>query len=353
MSGRLVLVTGATGFLGAEVVRRLVARGDEVHALARAGSDRGPLAGVAVTWHVGDLTDRASLERACWRTAERAFGSRRAWDLIHAGALISYRTQDRATSQAVNVDGTRHVLEAARGSGVARVVHVSSVVAVGACTGRDDVLDETSDFNLADCGVAYVTTKRAAEELALSAARDVDLVVVNPGAIFGPVERRSNTARFLRQVALGKGPIAAPPGTISVLGIEDAAEGTIGALDRGRRGERYLLVESWIRTRDLFRLAAEILGRRGPAFTVPRAAWPVLLPIARALDRVRPMDLAPPEGLVLLARDLRFDASKARRELGFAPRPFVEVLTGTIESLRSRGLLDAEPPARERTHARP
>lgn len=340
MSPRLVLVTGATGFLGGEVVRRLVARGDEVHVLARASADRGPLAGSDVTWHVGDLTDRASIERACWKTAERSFALRRPWDLIHAGALISYKTADRATSVAVNVEGTRHVLEAARGSGVARFVHVSSVVAVGACTGRDDVLDENSAFNLADCGVAYVTTKRAAEELALAASRELDLVVVNPGAIFGPVERRSNTARFLGQVARGRCPIAAPPGTISVLGIEDAADGTIRALDQGRRGERYLLVESWIETRALFRLAAEILGRRGPLVTVPRLAWPVLMPIARLVDRVRPMDLAPPEGLVLLARDLRFDAGKARRELGWSPRPFRAVLESTIENLRARGLFD-------------
>lgn len=340
MSARLVLVTGATGFLGAEVVRRLVARGDEVHALARASSQRGVLDGVPVTWHEGDLTDRASLENAAWKTSRRAFELRRPFDLIHAGALISYKTADRARSEAINVEGTRHVLEAARASGVARVVHVSSVVAVGACTGRDDVLDETSAFNLASCGVAYVTTKRAAEEIALAAARDLDLVVVNPGAIFGPVERRSNTARFLRQVALGKCPIASPPGTIGVLGIADAADGTLRALDRGRRGERYLLVESWIRTRDLFALAAEILGTRGPWITVPRAAWPLVLLGARIVDRVRPLDLAPPEGLVLLARDLRFDASKARRELGWEPQRFRAVLEDTIASLRARGLLD-------------
>lgn len=340
MSPRLIFVTGATGFLCGEVVRRLVARGDEVHALARRTADTSTLAGLDVTWHPGDLTDRASIERAAWKMAERSFALRRPWDLIHGGALISYKTADVEVSRAINVDGTRHVLEAARGSGVSRIVHVSSVVAVGACRGAHDVLDETSEFNLADCGVAYVTTKRAAEELALSMARELDVVVVNPGAIFGPVERKSNTARFIRRVAQGKGPVAAPPGTISVLGIEDAADGTIRALDRGVRGERYLLVESWIRTYDLFTLVARLVGRRGPKVVVPRFTWPVLLVAARILDRLRPMDLAPPQGLVLLARDLRFDASKARRELGWAPRPFEHVLASTVESLRARGLLD-------------
>jgi nucleoside-diphosphate-sugar epimerase len=341
VSARLVLVTGATGFLCAEVARRLVARGDEVHALARKSADRSVLQGVDVHWHEGDLTDVASLESACWKMAERSFAARRPWDLVHGAALISYKSKDSASARAINVEGTRHLLEAARKSGVARVVHVSSVVAIGACVG-EETMDESTAFNLADCGVDYVTTKRAGEEIALGMAVDLDLVVVNPGAIFGPVERRSNTARFIRQVALGKGPIAAPPGTIGVLGVADAAEGTILALDRGRRGERYLLVESSISSRALFDAVAREFGRRGPLFTLPRVIWPALVLGARGWDRFFPIDLAPPQGLVMLARDLRFDASKARRELGWSPRPFAEVLRSTIASLEARGLLRAD-----------
>lgn len=342
MSPRLVLITGATGFLCSAVARRLAARGDEVHALARPNADKRVLDGVEIHWHSGDLTDRTSLERACWQMAERSFATRRPWDLVHGAALISYKSAHRADALAINVEGTQAILQAARQSGVARVVHVSSVVAVGACTG-DEVMDETTRFNLADCGVDYVTTKRAAEEIALAAAQDLDLVVVNPGAIFGPVERRSNTARFIRQVALGKGPLAAPPGTISVLGVDDAAEGTVLALDRGRRGERYLLVESWISSRDLFDAVARAFDRRGPLLTIPRFLWPLLVWIARGWDRVFPLDLAPPQGLVMLARDLRFDAAKARSELGWSPKPFDEVLKSTIRSLTERGLLRPEP----------
>jgi len=340
LNPRLVLVTGATGFLCAEVARRLVARGDEVHVLARKTADRSVLAGFDVRWHEGDLTDVASLESACWKMAERAFALRRPWDLVHGAALISYKARDRANALAINVEGTRHVLDAARKSGVGRVVHISSVVAVGACEG-DEVLDENATFNLSDSGVDYVTTKRAAEEIALHAAKDLDLVVVNPGAIFGPVERRSNTARFIAQVSRGKGPIAAPPGTIGVLGVADAADGTIAALDRGRRGERYLLVERSITSRELFDAVARHFDRRGPLLTIPRFVWPALVVGARVWDRFFPIDLAPPQGLVMLSRNLRFDASKARRELGWNPKPFDEVLKSTIESLESRGLLRA------------
>jgi dihydroflavonol-4-reductase len=260
---------------------------------------------------------------------------------VHGAALISYKTADHDLAVAVNVEGTRHLLAAARTSGAARIVHVSSVVAVGACE-RDEVMDESTPFNLSECGVDYVTTKRAAEELVLSQAGDLDVVVVNPGAIFGAVERRSNTARFIRRVAQGKGPLVAPPGMIGVLGVDDAADGVIQALDRGRRGERYLLVESSIRSADLFRSIAQKLGQRGPLMVVPRIAWPALVLAARAWDKLKPIDLAPPQGLVMLGRDLRFDSKKAREELGWTPRPFDEVLTGTIASLEQRGLL-AEP----------
>jgi dihydroflavonol-4-reductase len=340
MTPRLVLVTGATGFLCSAVARRLAARGDEVHALARSGADTSVLHGTAVTWHAGDLTDRASLERAAWQMAERSFALRRPWDLVHGAALISYKSADHDAAVAVNVEGTRSLLAAARASGVARIVHVSSVVTVAACDGGA-TLDEAAAFNLQGCGVDYVTTKRAAEELALSLSKDLDVVVVNPGAIFGAVERRSNMARFIRRVAQGKSPLVAPPGTLSVLGVEDAAEGTILALDRGRRGERYLLVESSIRSVDLFRAIARALDRRGPLMTVPRFAWPALVAAVRAWDKVRPVDVAPPQGLVMLGRDLRFDARKARTELGWSPRPFAEVLAETIASLEHRGLLAA------------
>jgi dihydroflavonol-4-reductase len=338
MTPRLVLVTGATGFLCSAVARKLAARGDEVHALARETADKSVLEGVDVVWHAGDLTDRASLERAAWKMAERSFALRRPWDLVRGAALISYKSDDRAAAVAINVDGTRDLLSAARSSGVARIVHVSSVVAVGACKG-DEVMDETHPFNLSDCGVDYVTTKREAEEIALGVSKDLDVVVVNPGAIFGAVERRSNMARFIRRVAQGKGPLVAPPGSLGVLGVDDAAEGVVLALDRGRRGERYLLVESWIRSVDLLRAVAQKVGQRGPLMVVPRIAWPTLVSVVRAWDKVHPVDVAPPQGLVMLGRDLRFDASKARNELGWKPRPFDAVLSDTIQSLEQRGLL--------------
>jgi dihydroflavonol-4-reductase len=342
MSAQVMLVTGATGFLCSVVVRALVARGDEVHALARPASDTSVLAGVDVHWHAGNLVDPASVAEVVRAVSDRARERGDRWSLIHGGALISYKTKDHDDAVAVNVEGTRRILEAARVHGVGRVLHVSSVVTVGRSE-HGEVLDEAATFNLDDCGVDYVLTKRAGEELALAMAPALDIVVVNPGAIFGPIafgERSSNTARIVRHVAQGRGPLVAPPGSVAVVGVDDTANGILLALDHGRRGERYLLVESWLRAVELLRLIARTLSRRGPLCAVPPPLWPALVGAAKLWDRIRPMELAPPQGLAMLGCHLRFDASKARHELGWSPRPFAAVLSETIESLRARGLLD-------------
>ena len=338
MSADAVLLTGATGFLGRELARRLCARGERVEALARRGSDRSGVARLPIAWHEGDLADADADERAVAafraRTRERGEGAR----VLHCGALISYRTRDRGAAVAANVEGTRNVLASARRHEVDRLLLVSSVVAVGTSPDGRPV-DEGAAFDGAGLGVDYVDTKRAAEELVLAERGSLDVVAVNPGAIFGPVERASNTARFVRRVAEGRSPWFAPPGTVSVVGLDDAAEGTLLALDRGRRGERYLLVESSLTALELFRAIARAVGARPARWRVPRALWPAVVLAARVVDRVRPLELTPPQALVMLGCDLRFDARKAREELGWRPRPFDEVLAATVEGLRERGLL--------------
>lgn len=336
----VVFVTGATGFLGAEIVRQLARRGVEIVALVRGGAGRVVVPGVAVQVVPGDLTDAASVVSGVERAAAVAKTRGGRLFVIHSGALISYRTRDRASAVAINVEGTRVLLDAARKVGVTRFVFISSVVAVGEARGVPHV-DESVNFNLGHLGVHYTDTKRAAEELVLARRAEMDVVVVNPGAIFGVVEGKSNTVRFIRRMAQGRVPIAAPPGTISVVGVEETAAGTIAALERGRRGERYILVESFVSTRELFdRIAAEV-GSRSVRFTVPSWVLSCLVPLVQVVDLVIPLDFTPPQALKMLGRELRLDASKARRELGWNPRPFAEVLRATIAGLRERGLLDS------------
>lgn len=337
-----VFVTGATGFLGLAIVRRLRARGVPVHALVRDVAAARELAELGCALHAGDLVDRASVLRACDAAARAARAAGGVLLVVHSGALISYKTREHAQAVAINVEGTRHVLDAAKAARAARLLFVSSVVAVGESKdGR--AIDETAPFNLGHLGVHYTDTKRAAEELVLAAKDALDVVVVNPGAIFGPATGRSNTLKFLKELAGGKGPIAAPPGSISVVGIDDTADGTLQALERGRRGERYVLVERHLPTIELFRVIARAVDGRGARFVVPRWMLACAIPFARAWDALFPIELAPPQALKMLGCELRLDATKARRELGWTPAPFEAVLASAVTELRRRGEL---PPAR-------
>jgi dihydroflavonol-4-reductase len=331
-----ILVTGGTGFLGREIVRQLAVSGAEVHVVARRDSPRGPLAELPVVWHEADLRDPSAVGRAAEALAKSARARGERARIVHAAALISYRTGERDLAHATNVEGTETLLAAAKRTDVERFLHVSSVVTVGSSRHGEPV-DERAPFDLGTLGVDYVDTKRAAEEAVLAAASEIDAVVVNPGAIFGPIERESNTVRTIRRVAAGRSPPILPPGSVGVVGVRDAANGTLLALERGRRGERYLLVESNLTTRELLATIARALGVPPRGRVLPRAAWSVLTACASAWDRIVPMRFTPPQALTMLGLDLRFDASKARRELGWSPRPFDEVIRETIEHLRARG----------------
>lgn len=327
-------MTGASGFVGTALVRRLCGLGSEVHALAR-GSAR---EGHAVRWHASDLLDPASVGRAVAAVAARAAERGAQARVVHGAALISYRTRDAEEARRVNVEGTRILLEACRTAGVGRFCLVSSIVTVGCAPDARSTLDESAPFD-GRPRAHYVATKRAAEDLALAAADECDVVVVNPGAIFGPSPRPSNTTRFLQRFVAGAlGPFA-PPGSLSVVGVEDVAEGIRLALLRGARGRRYLLTESCWTLRELFEVAAEALGRSPPRGTVPPALWLLVTAGAALVDRLRPLELTTPQSLRLLGVHYRGDSARARGELGWEPEPFRDVLSRTVTWMRAEGLI--------------
>lgn len=330
MTGR-VFLTGGTGFLGRELLKQLSERGSEVHALARAGREVAAASGLR--WYRGDLTDPASVAEVL-RQVRDAVGER-PLDVIHCGALISYRARDRGEQRRVNVEGTRSVLEGAAGAGVRRFLHISSVVTVGHA-GGEEVLDERSPYNGAELLVDYVDTKREAEELVLAARGGLEVVVVNPGAIFGPATPRSNSAHFLEKMAAGAVRFA-PPGCVGVVGVEDVANGCLLALERGRSGERYLLVESNLSFQELIRQVARICGVREARGVVPRWLWSGVERGARVFDRVKGLERWTPQAMRMVAARFRFDAGKARRELGWCPSGFAEVVRGALEGM---GLVD-------------
>ncbi|HIF39934.1 MAG TPA: SDR family NAD(P)-dependent oxidoreductase [Planctomycetes bacterium] len=337
-----VLVTGACGFLGRAICRELDAQGYQVHALVRPHSDRSALEGVRFSHVFGDLTDPDSLERAAQQVAEASTSTSPPW-LVHNAAALGYRRRDAQLQQAVNVEGTANAFLAARKASFTRALYVSSVVAVGYAEGGASVTEQTG-WNAGNFPVEYVQTKREAEEKALAYCSELDVRVVNPGAIFGPGGEKGNTSKLLLALAQGKlGPVV-PPGGMSVVGVQDTARGVRLALERGRRGARYILTDEFLCTRDLCERAVARMRSRGiaaeaPRLSVPRFLWPVAIAAVRALERFHEPRLTTSRALRMVGIDWRASSERAREELGWRPTPFDRVLGETLDDLEARGLL--------------
>ncbi len=227
-----VLVTGASGFVGAAIVRRLLAAGHDVRALLRVGSPTDNIRGLEVETVAGDLLDHASLTRAI-----------RGCDaLFHCAADYRIWVRDPERMFRINVDGTRALMLAALEAGVRRVVYTSSVATLATAT-ADRLGDETRSATPKDCIGPYKRSKTLAEaEVAkLVAERDLPVVIVNPSTPVGPNDiKPTPTGRILIEAAAGRMPAFVDTG-LNVVHVDDVADGHLLALDKGRPGERYIL----------------------------------------------------------------------------------------------------------------
>jgi dihydroflavonol-4-reductase len=300
--------------------------------LARGGRQPVALAGFDYELVDGDLTDPASVIRA-------VTGCRQVY---HAAASIAFWCRSQRefdTVRRVNVDGTRAVLEAAAAAGVERVVHVSTVDAIG-LPPPGSVADETTDWPPGRIDTVYAITKREAEAVALTAA--VDTVVVNPGFMIGAFDPKPSSGRLL--VPLLRAPAVFYPtrGGNNFVDVRDVVAGTMAAMENGRRGERYILGGENLTYRELFERGVSAIGRRVPLLPL---AKPVAVLAARALEAAARVTGAEPALAVSLARlafaEHYYDSSKAARELGLPRTPIDEALTAALSWLRTRRI-DAE-----------
>jgi dihydroflavonol-4-reductase len=314
------LVTGATGFIGSHVARLLVERGDDVHVTVRPASNLGALEGLPVSLLRADVCDRRAIRRAM-RNVERVF---------HVAGTTSL-TLPRERAFAVNVEGTRIVLEEALRAGVERVVYTSSVAAIGpAPPGR--IADEANVWDAGRYQLAYVDSKHEAEVTAMRlAARGLPLVIVNPAHVLGAGDPgRSSTVlvrRFLRRQIP-----AYVDGTLNIVSVDDAARGHLLADQRGRVGERYILGNRNFTLDRLFADLSRLSGVEPPPLKLP---LPLALALSSAAQRV---GVRMPSGAELRASSLNwaFINRKAKRELGWSTSPHEDCLEATIAWYRER-----------------
>jgi dihydroflavonol-4-reductase len=314
------LVTGATGFVGSHVARALVARGDDVRVTVRATSQLDALEGVAVQTAVADLLDRRAVRRAL-RDVDRVF---------HVAGSTNLRAPAEALFEA-NVSTTRVVLEEALRAGVERVVHTSSVAAVGPAP-QGGTADERALWR-GSLGIPYVEAKHEAEVEALRiAARGLPVVVACPAYVLGRGDLGRSSTELVRRFMLRRIP-AYVDGAINVVDVEDVAEGIVLADERGVPGERYILGNrnyTWDR---LFADLARLSGIEPPAVKLP---VPAALALAEALGRAPGPTPVTPVEVRSAAQWWTYRSTKARRELGWTTRPHEETVEATVAWYRDR-----------------
>ena len=308
------LVTGAAGFIGRHVVAALEAAGIEVREFDYA-------TGL-------DVLDPEAVRRAV-DGCDTVF---------HLAAVYSYARADAALMEAVNVEGTRNVLNAAVRGPARRIVHTSTCATCGPVPGRRAT--EHDKPPASDLRIPYKRTKVRGERLALDAAREGhDVVVVNPTVPVGPGDLRPTpTGKMVADVARGRARGYLAQSALNVVAVEDVASGHLHAFERGRAGERYLLGGEDMSIRDVFASVAQAAGLSAPRIGVP---WWFAYGAALAADAaLRPFGREPD---LLLLEEVRsgrlphlFDDAKARAELGYTSRPARQALTEATQAALAR-----------------
>jgi nucleoside-diphosphate-sugar epimerase len=321
-------VTGATGFVGSHLVRALCDQGWTVHLLARPSSPLDEIRDLPFEKHLGDVTDAESVMKAVPRGVDGVF---------HVAASTNFWSRRNDEQTRINVDGTRHVLEAAIDAGARRFIHTSSFVSWGF---TDSTIDEESSRTSSSDWINYVRTKHLSEQLVLQAAREkrVDAVVLNPANVLGPGDRH-NWSRLFRLIHERSLP-GAPPGGGNFCDVREVARAHVRAWHDGDCGRRYLLGGEFARIIDVIAIAGELLDRPVPRRPMP--AW-VLKTSARLLTalaelRGREPDLTP-ESAEMTSHDIVCDSGLAERELGYRSVPLRDMIRDTIDWMKEKDLL--------------
>lgn len=315
----LALVTGATGCVGANVVAALLSRGYRVRALRRTTSTLDALDGLDPELVVGDILDPVSLA-----------GAMSGCELVfHAAAVSDYWRVSPGSIYHVNVAGTRNVISAAIDSGVERLVFTSSVGALG-LPKPGERLDETCTFNLRPDRFAYGHSKHLSE-LAVQAAvaRGLDAVIVNPSAVMGARDVHFIGGSLLREASRGLSRVAFP-GSLSWVDAETVGVGHVLAAESGTRGRRYILTGESLAHRRAMSIAAAVVGKPGPAVTLPDRIVGVAAVLLDGFNRLWPgTPLLSGEQARMSCADICVDGTRAHRELKF---PFVDFATSVVRA---------------------
>jgi nucleoside-diphosphate-sugar epimerase len=327
-----VFLTGATGFIGGRIAEKLVERGDEVVALVRSPEKAGPLREMGVEIAEGDITDRESM-RAPMAGADA---------VMHVAAWFEIGSRDpREVAERINVEGTRNVLDLMLELGIPRGVYTSTLAVNSDTGGR--VVDECYRYDGPHLTLYDETKWLAHHEVALPMMESgLPLMILQPGMVYGPGDHSGVQVAFLDWL---RGRLPAIPRTTAFCWshVDDVADVHIAALERGTPGESYIVAGPCHTMVEAFQIAGEIVGRRPPPIRIPARVQRGMARLSAVLDRVLPIPrnyraetLRTSAGTTYLG-----DNDKARRELGYDPRPLRQGLAETLPAwMAEAGIAD-------------
>jgi dihydroflavonol-4-reductase len=320
-------VTGATGFIGHNLVYALLKSGYQVRILYRASSDSGHLNRLDLETTLGDVADRESLRGVL----DGCDG------VVHLAARFSLWPRDYDDLYRTNVTGTGNLLDEVMRSGVRRFVHVSTVGAIG-LTDKPVLLDERWPYNLSPYRFPYHETKHLAEQLVFAACKwGLNGVIVNPSLVIGSHDYRLQNA--LLGPVLRTWPFCWFEGGCNVVSVGDVVRGIIAALERGRTGERYILGGENLSYEVQLKTAAEMAGRPGPVVGLNAGLVRAAAGLASVLHPIVPLpSYLSPKAARIFGLWGYYSSAKAERELGYRWVPFREAVKAALSWYRAMGL---------------
>ncbi len=319
------IVTGANGFLGSWLCKRLLDEGHEVTALVRKTSDLSEIEHLKLNYEYGDVTNKASLQTA-FKNKDYVF---------HLAGLIAYKKADRPMMDKVNIGGTQNVVDVLTEQKQAKLLNLSSVVAVGASFTPKELTEE-SPYTIHKLNLGYFETKHTAEKIVCAAAKEnkIHAINVNPSTIYGFGDAKKGSRKTQVKVARGKFPFYTGGG-VNVVAAEDVTDGIMKAITKGRSGERYLLTSENMTIKELFTKISGFAGVKAPKILMP---FPVLKLIGQIGD-LTGSGLSV-ENAYTASMYHWFNCDKAKKELGFSPRPSDIAIENSVRWMKDHGYLD-------------
>jgi dihydroflavonol-4-reductase len=325
-----LLVTGASGFVGTWMTKKLLDKGHDVRVLTRSGRVDFEFDTSRIEVVRGDVTQFESVLSA----------TKNIDSVFHLAGVVGYSRAARTEMYTTNVLGTKNVVKAVIQNQCRRLVHMSSVVAIGAGFNDQQILNENSEFNIHHLDLGYFETKHEAEVIVHKAVKDglLDAVILNPSTIYGPGDAKKGSRSTQLKVARGSFPFYTSGG-VNIIHIDDVTEAIYRAWQIGQKGERYILAGENIRIQNLFEMIAAEAGVKPPNIYLPNAIVLGLGKIGDYLEKIGRKGPINTENAWASILFHWFDNTKAKRELGLNPRPARQAIAESVAWIKSNNLI--------------